>query len=37
MLGRVSDRAEELAGVADRAHIAGLTCARAYDEVRGPH
>ncbi len=28
MLGRVSRRAEELAGVADRARIAGLTCER---------
>lgn len=35
MLGRVSDRAEALAGIADRARIAGLTCERAYDEVRG--
>ena len=34
MLGRVSDRAEALAGIADRAGIAGLTCERAYDEVR---
>ncbi|HCW20068.1 DUF2514 family protein [Achromobacter sp.] len=34
MLGRVSDRAEELAAVADRARIAGLTCERAYDAVR---
>lgn len=35
MLGRVSDRAEELASVADRARIAGLMCERAYDSVRG--
>lgn len=34
MLGRVSDRAEELAGVVDLADIAGLTGARAYDEAR---
>jgi hypothetical protein len=31
MLGRAIDRAEALAGVADRARIAGLTCERAYD------
>jgi len=31
MLRRLSDRAAELAGVADRARIAGLTCERAYD------
>lgn len=35
MFGRVSDRAEELASVADRARIAGLTCEKAYDGVRG--
>jgi hypothetical protein len=35
MLGRVSDRAEELASVADRARIAGLMCEKAYDSVRG--
>lgn len=34
MLSRVSGRAEALAGVADRARIAGLTCERTYDEVR---
>lgn len=34
MLGRVSDRAAELAGVADRARIAGLTCERIYDALR---
>lgn len=34
VLGRVSDRATELAGVADRARIAGLTCERSYDQVR---
>lgn len=34
MLGRVSLRAEELASIADRARIAGLTCERAYNEVR---
>jgi len=37
MLGRAIDRAEALAGVADRARIAGLTCERAYDEVRDPN
>lgn len=36
MLGRVSHRAEELAGIADRARIAGLTCERAYDRMRDP-
>ncbi len=36
MLSRVSRRAEELAGVADRARIAGLTCERAYDQMRDP-
>lgn len=35
MLGRAIDRAEGLAVIADRARIAGLTCERAYDEVRG--
>jgi len=34
MLGRVSDRAAELASIADRARIAGLTCERAYASVR---
>lgn len=34
MLGRVSFRAEELAGIADRARIAGLTCERSYDAMR---
>ncbi|WP_367352474.1 DUF2514 domain-containing protein [Achromobacter animicus] len=34
MLGRVSVRATELAAVADRARIAGLTCERAYDVLR---
>jgi len=34
MLGRVSDRATELARVADRARIAGLTCEQSYDRVR---
>lgn len=34
MLGRVSFRAEQLAGIADRARIAGLTCERVYDQVR---
>lgn len=34
MLGRVSLRAEGLAGIADRARIAGLTCERSYDDVR---
>ncbi|MGZ8132443.1 DUF2514 family protein [Bordetella bronchiseptica] len=33
MLSRVSGRAEALAGAADRARIAGLTCERAYDSV----
>lgn len=43
MLGRAIDRAEALAGIADRARIAGLTCESAYDQVRdvggawGPH
>ncbi|WP_230586937.1 DUF2514 family protein [Bordetella hinzii] len=36
MLGRVSNRAAELAGVADRARNAGLTCERAYDASRSP-
>ncbi|WP_232786568.1 DUF2514 family protein [Achromobacter sp. DH1f] len=31
MLGRAVDRAEALAGVADRARLAGLTCERSYD------
>ncbi|WP_050489235.1 DUF2514 family protein [Bordetella bronchiseptica] len=35
MLSRVSGRAEALAGVADHARIAGLTCERAYEAVRG--
>lgn len=35
MLSRVSRRAEALAGVADRARIAGLSCERAYEVVRG--
>lgn len=35
MLSRVSDRAEELASIADSARIAGLTCERAYGGVRG--
>ncbi|MGE8691505.1 MAG: DUF2514 family protein [Achromobacter sp.] len=34
MLGRVGERAQELAGIADRARIAGLTCERAYDSLR---
>nr|WP_286900272.1 DUF2514 family protein [Achromobacter sp. UBA2119] len=34
MLRRVSLRAEELARIADRARIAGLTCERAYDSLR---
>lgn len=34
MLGRVSDRAAELAGVADRARVAGLTCERIFDSLR---
>lgn len=34
MLGRAVDRAEALASIADRARIAGLTCERAYDEMR---
>ncbi|WP_254603872.1 DUF2514 family protein [Achromobacter dolens] len=33
MLGRAVDRAEALAGIADRARIAGLTCERAYGEM----
>lgn len=35
MLSRVSRRAEELAGIADRARIAGLTCERSYGALRG--
>lgn len=35
MLGRAVDRAQALAGVADRARIAGVTCERIYEEVRG--
>lgn len=35
MLGRAVDRAEALAGVADRARIAGLTCERSYETVKG--
>ncbi|MGS1010140.1 DUF2514 family protein [Achromobacter anxifer] len=31
MLGRAGERAEELARIADRARIAGLTCERSYD------
>lgn len=34
MLGQVSVQAEELAGVADRARIAGLTCEQTYDGIR---
>ena len=34
MLGRISRRAEDLAGLADRARIAGLTCEQIYDELR---
>lgn len=37
MLGRVSDRAAKLAGVADRSRIAGLTCERSYDAMRDRH
>lgn len=33
MLGRAIDRAEALAGIADRARIAGLTCERTYDAL----
>lgn len=36
MLGRAVDRAETLAGIADRARIAGLTCERAYDSLTSP-
>ncbi|MGE8631696.1 DUF2514 family protein [Achromobacter denitrificans] len=36
MLGRVSRRAEELAGIADNARIAGLMCERVYDDLRRP-
>lgn len=36
MLGRVSERAEKLAGIADRARIAGLTCERSYEALAGP-
>jgi hypothetical protein len=35
MLGRVSARATELAEIADRSRIAGLTCERAYDSSSG--
>lgn len=35
LLGRLSDRAAELARIADRARIAGLMCERTYDVVRG--
>ncbi|WP_420808869.1 DUF2514 family protein [Bordetella avium] len=31
MLGRVSDRAAELAAIADRARVAGLRCEWIYD------
>lgn len=34
MLRRVSERAEKLAGIADRARIAGLTCERAYNVLQ---
>ncbi|WP_279211774.1 DUF2514 family protein [Achromobacter mucicolens] len=34
MLGRVSERAGEIAEIADRARVAGLTCERTYDDVR---
>jgi len=34
MLGRAIDRAEALAGIADRSRIAGLACESAYDVVR---
>ena len=34
MLGRAIDRAEALAGVADRARIAGLMCERTYDSLK---
>ncbi|MFC0260781.1 hypothetical protein CEY09_30835 [Achromobacter marplatensis] len=33
MLGRVSNRATELAGIADRARIAGLTCESLHDSL----
>jgi len=35
MLGRVSDRAAELAAFADRTRLAGLTCERTYDAITG--
>ncbi|MFY2569153.1 DUF2514 family protein [Achromobacter ruhlandii] len=35
MLGRAVDRAEALAGIADRARITGLTCERAYHSLGG--
>ncbi len=35
MPGRVSGRAAKLAEVADQARLAGLTCERTYDAVRG--
>jgi hypothetical protein len=34
MLGRAVDRAEALAGIADRARVAGLTCERVYNDSR---
>lgn len=34
MLSRAVDRATELADVADRARVSGLTCQRAYDALR---
>lgn len=36
MLGRAVDRAEALAGIADRSRLAGLTCERAYDSLTSP-
>ncbi|MGV0121834.1 DUF2514 family protein [Achromobacter xylosoxidans] len=36
MFGRAVDRAEALAGVADRARIAGLTCERIYGGLSKP-
>lgn len=34
LLGRVVDRAAALAGIADRARIAGLSCERSYEALR---
>lgn len=36
MLGQCSERRTELARFADDAHLAGLTCQRAYDSLKDP-